>query len=167
MASVRLAWSGTLRVTRSRNSEACQARTKKRDFARQADLVNGIAYSSGLGGRTESCFSVLDSEQQGLSGDGLKDILDLIIWPAQPREYEKKKSEFEGFGFLLHPDLVNAINYSSGLGGCTQSCLSVLDPEQQGLSGDVLKDILDLIIWPAQPREEGKKRSLPGKLKNK
>ena len=63
---------------------------KKHDFARQADLVNGIAYSSDLGGRTESCFDVLDSEQQGLSDDGLKVILDLIFRPAQPREDEKK-----------------------------------------------------------------------------
>ena len=55
----------------------------------QIDLVNGIAYSSGLGGCTESCFSVLDSEQQGLSDDGLKVVLSLLIWPAQPREYEK------------------------------------------------------------------------------
>ena len=53
-----------------------------------ADLVNGIPYSSGLGGCTMSCLSVLDSEHHGLSGDGLEDILDLIIWPAQPREYE-------------------------------------------------------------------------------
>ena len=53
------------------------------------DLVNTINYSSGLGGCTESCFSVLDSEQQGLAGDGLKDVLHLIIWPAQPREFER------------------------------------------------------------------------------
>ena len=69
----------------------------------------------------------------------------------------KKKFEFEGFGLLLHPDLVNAINYSSGLGGCTQSCLSVLDSEQQGLSDDALKVVLDLIFRPAQPREVEKK----------
>ena len=62
---------------------------KKRDFARQADLVNGIAYSSGLGGCTESCLSVLDLEQQGLSDDALKVVLDLIFRPAQPREVEK------------------------------------------------------------------------------
>ena len=55
-----------------------------------SDLVNGIAYSSGLGGCTESCFSVLDSEQQGQSDDALKVVLDLIFWPAQPREVEKK-----------------------------------------------------------------------------
>ena len=71
-----------------------------------------------------------------------------------------KKMEFEGFGFLLHCDLVNAINYSFGLGGCTQSCLSVLDSEHHGLSGDGLEDILDLIIWPAQPREYEKKMNL-------
>ena len=65
------------------------ARKNTGDFTRQADLVNGIAYSSGLGGRIESCLSVLDSEQQGLSGDGLKDILGLIIWTAQPRKDEK------------------------------------------------------------------------------
>ena len=66
------------------------ARKNTRDFTRQADLVDGIAYSSGLGGRIESCLSVLDLEQQGLSGDGLKNILDLIFRPAQPREVEKK-----------------------------------------------------------------------------
>ena len=54
-----------------------------------SDLVNGIAYSSGLGGCTESCFSVLDLEQQGLSDDALKVVLDLIFRPAQPREVEK------------------------------------------------------------------------------
>ena len=54
------------------------------------DLVNTINYSSGLGGCTESCFSVLDSEQQGLSDDALKVVLDLIFRPAQPREVEKK-----------------------------------------------------------------------------
>ena len=74
----------------------------------------------------------------------------------QPREVEKK-FEFEGFGFLLHPDLVNGIAYSSGLGGCTVSCFSILDLEQQGLSGDGLKDVLDIIIWPAQSREDEKK----------
>ena len=37
------------------------------------------------------------------------------------------------------------INYSSGLGGCTESCFSVLDLEQQGLSDDALKVVLDLI----------------------
>ena len=69
------------------------------------DLVNTINYSSGLGGCTESCFSVLDSEQQGLAGDGLKDVLHLIIWPAQPREFEKK-IEFEGIVLLLHHDFL-------------------------------------------------------------
>ena len=53
------------------------------------DLVNTINYSSGLGGCTESCFSVLDLEQQGLSDDALKVVLDLIFRPAQPREVEK------------------------------------------------------------------------------
>ena len=53
----------------------------------------------------------------------------------------------------LHPDLVNAINYSSGLGGCTEPYLSVLDLEQQGLSRGGLKNVLDLIFWPAQPQE--------------
>ena len=53
------------------------------------DLVNTINYSSGLGGCTESCFSVLDSEQQGQSDDALKVVLDLIFRPAQPREVEK------------------------------------------------------------------------------
>ena len=57
---------------------------KNTRLSRQADLVDGIAYSSGLGGRIESCLSVLDSEQQGLSGDALKHVLSLIIWPAQP-----------------------------------------------------------------------------------
>ena len=59
----------------------------------QADLVNGIAYSSGLAGCTESCLSVLDLEQQGLSDDALKVVLDLIFRPAQPREVEKKNFE--------------------------------------------------------------------------
>ena len=54
------------------------------------DLVDGIAYSSGLGGRTESGLSVLDLEQKGLSDGGLKVILDLIFRPAQPRYVEKK-----------------------------------------------------------------------------
>ena len=60
---------------------------KKNKLKKQNNLVDGIAYSSGLGGRIESCLSVLDSEQQGLSGDGLKNALILIIRPAQPREY--------------------------------------------------------------------------------
>ena len=60
----------------------------------QADLVDGIAYSSGLGGRTESCLSVLDLEQQGLSDDALKVVLDLIFRPAQPREVEKKNFKY-------------------------------------------------------------------------
>ena len=70
---------------------------KKREFAWQEDLVDGIAYSSGLGGRIESCLSVLDLEQQGLSGDGLKDVLDLLIWPEQPREDEKKNLNLKAF----------------------------------------------------------------------
>ena len=64
------------------------ARKNTHVFAKQADLVDGIAYSSGLGGRIESCLSVLDSEQQGLPGDGLKNVLDLIFPPAQPREVD-------------------------------------------------------------------------------
>ena len=51
--------------------------------------------------------------------------------------------------FLLHPDLVNGINYSSGLGGCRRSGISVLDSEQQGLSADGLKVVLSLIFWLA------------------
>ena len=47
-----------------------------------ADLVNGIDYSSGLGGCRRSGFSVLDLEQQGLSADGLKVDLNLIFRPA-------------------------------------------------------------------------------------
>ena len=46
------------------------------------DLVDGIDYSSGLGGRRRSGISVLDSEQQGLSADGLKVVLSLIFWLA-------------------------------------------------------------------------------------
>ena len=61
------------------------------------DLVNTINYSSGLGGCTESCFSVLDSEQQGLSDDALKVVLDLIFRPAQPREVEKKNLKLPFF----------------------------------------------------------------------
>ena len=57
-----------------------------RHIKKEADLVNGIAYSSGLGGRTESCFSVLDSEQQGLSAHGLKVVLSLIVQLPQKRE---------------------------------------------------------------------------------
>ena len=64
-------------------------KTKAKKQNNLVDGVDGIAYSSGLGGRTESCFSVLDSEQQGLSADGLKNVLDLIFWPAQPQEVEK------------------------------------------------------------------------------
>ena len=84
VASVRSGWGGTFRVFTLTQFRSLPG--KKRDFARQAHLVNGIAYNSGLGGHTESYFSVLDSEQQGLSGDGLKNILSLIIRPAQPRE---------------------------------------------------------------------------------
>ena len=69
-----------------------------------------------------------------------------------------KKNEFEGFGFLFHPDLVNGIAYSSSLGGCTELGFSVLDLEQQGLSDDALKVVLDLIFRPAQPREVEKKK---------
>ena len=58
-----------------------------------SDFQNLESTSSGLGGCTESCFSVLDSEQQGLSDDALKVVLDLIFRPAQPREVEKKNFE--------------------------------------------------------------------------
>ena len=78
-----------------------------------------------------------------------------------------KKNEFEGFGFLLHPDLVNGIAYSSSLGGYTELGFSVLDLEQQGLSGDGLKNVLSLMIWPAQPREEGKKRKFAMQTKER
>ena len=63
-------------------------------------------------------------------------------------------------------DLVNTINYSSGLGGCTESCFSVLDLEQQGLSDDGFKNVLSLKIWPAQPREEDKKREFAWQTKD-
>ena len=43
------------------------------------DLVDGIDYSSGLRGRRRLVISVLDSEQQGLSADGLKVVLSLIF----------------------------------------------------------------------------------------
>ena len=50
------------------------------------------------------------------------------------------------------------MNYSSGLGGCTEPYLSVLDSEQQGLLlVDGLKNVLSLLIRPAQPREDEKK----------
>ena len=45
-------------------------------------MVNGIDYSSGLGGCRRSGISVLDSEQQGLSADGLIVVLSLIFWLA-------------------------------------------------------------------------------------
>ena len=37
-----------------------------------------------------SWLGILDLEQQGLSDDALKVVLDLIFRPAQPREVEKK-----------------------------------------------------------------------------
>ena len=48
----------------------------------ETDLVDGIDYSSGLGGCRRSGISVLDSEQQGLSAEGLKVLLSLIFRPA-------------------------------------------------------------------------------------
>ena len=45
----------------------------------------------------QSCFSVLDLEQQGLSDDALKVVLDLIFRPAQPREVEKKNLKLPFF----------------------------------------------------------------------
>ena len=61
---------------------------------------------------------------------------------------EVKKRNWES-GLLLHPDLVDGIDDSSGLGGCRRSGISVLDSEQQGLSVDGLKVVLSLIIWLA------------------
>ena len=65
-------------------------KTKAKKQNNLVDGVNGIAYSAGLGGRIESCLSVLDSEQQGLSDDGLKYVSYLIFRPEQPREVEKE-----------------------------------------------------------------------------
>ena len=76
-----------IQLTKSKRSRKPNS---SNSFFFSTDLVNGIAYSSGLGGRTESCLSVLDLEQQGLSDDALKVVLDLIFRPAQPREVEKK-----------------------------------------------------------------------------
>ena len=62
---------------------------RKSNAKKQNNLVDGIAYSSGLRGCTEPCLTVLDLEQQGLSDDALKVVLDLIFRPEQPREVEK------------------------------------------------------------------------------
>ena len=53
---------------------------------KSSDLVNAINDSSGLGGQRISWFSILDSEQQGLSAHGLKKVLSLIVRPPQQRE---------------------------------------------------------------------------------
>ena len=54
---------------------------------------------------------------------------------------------------LLHPDLVDGIDDSSGLRGHRRSGISVLDSEQQGLSADGLKFLLSFIFRPARPIE--------------
>ena len=53
----------------------------------------------------------------------------------------------------LYPDLVNAIDYISGLGGRKTSWLSIVDLEQQGLSAYGFKYLLSLIVWPPQQGE--------------
>ena len=118
----------------------------------ETNLVNSIDYSSSLRGRRRSGISVLDLEQQGLSADGLKILLSLIFWPAWPIEVWNRHGKVGNFitlKLLLHPDLVDGINYSSGLRGHRRSGISVLDSEQQGLSADGLKVLLSLIFWPA------------------
>ena len=110
-----------------------------------------------------SCFSSLDSEQQGLLGDSLKDVLDLIFWPAQPREVEKNfEIPLRVKKAIFNSDLVDAIDYSSGLRGHTESYLSVLDSKQQGLLGDGLKNVLNLIFGRCSL---GKIKNLYGKKK--
>ena len=57
-------------------------------FNSSSDLVDDIAYSSGLGGCRTSCFSVLERRQPDLPADGLRDLLGHLVGPAQPREVD-------------------------------------------------------------------------------